>query len=338
MKYFRNVNSANAGGKRSSGLWLYFNFFSSQVMKSILAFVFLFSVALPGFGQQPIIDMHLHAFGFDEYGYPPPPNEITGDIPEAKTDDEVIETVLDQMHRHNIVLAVASGPLDMVLKWKRLAPAHILGGAYTGARDPLPKIPVLQALFSSDSLSILGELGLQYRGLSLADTSLISYLSLAEQMDIPVGVHTGLGDAGAPYGCCPGFRVTLGNPNLIEEVLVRHPKLRVYLMHAGYPYLQETKALLYIYPQLYVDIGVINWALPQEEFYAYLKALIVAGFDKRIMFGTDQMVWPEAIGMAVKNVKEAPFLTENQRRDIFYNNAARFLLLSKDVIVRHQSK
>lgn len=121
--------------------------------------------------------------------------------------------------------------------------------------------------------------------------------------------------------------MTLGNPILVEEVLVRHPQLRLYLMHGGAPYLQETKAILSVYPQVYVDLTTINWILPREEFHSYLRELVRAGFGKRLLFGSDQMVWPEAIGMAVEGIESAAFLTEEEKRDIFYNNAVRFLRL-----------
>jgi len=39
------------------------------------------------------------------------------------------------------------------------------------------------------------------------------------------------------------------------------------------------------------------------------------------------MVWPEAIGMAVDGIESAAFLTAEEKRDIFYNNAVRFLRL-----------
>jgi predicted TIM-barrel fold metal-dependent hydrolase len=45
------------------------------------------------------------------------------------------------------------------------------------------------------------------------------------------------------------------------------------------------------------------------------------------MFGSDQMFWPEAIGMAVDAIEAADFLTREQKADIFHNNAARFLRL-----------
>jgi predicted TIM-barrel fold metal-dependent hydrolase len=56
-----------------------------------------------------------------------------------------------------------------------------------------------------------------------------------------------------------------------------------------------------------------------------LKSLVDAGFADRIMFGGDQMLWPEKITPAIESIEKAEFLTKEQKRDIFYNNAARFL-------------
>ena len=50
----------------------------------------------------------------------------------------------------------------------------------------------------------------------------------------------------------------LSNPLQMEEVLIRHPKLRVYTMHAGWPFLNEMIGLLYAHPQVYADVGILN--------------------------------------------------------------------------------
>ena len=47
------------------------------------------------------------------------------------------------------------------------------------------------------------------------------------------------------------------------------------------------------------------------------------------MFGSDQMRWPEKIGEGIEAIQQAPFLTAEQKRDIFYNNAVRFLRLQQ---------
>ena len=281
----------------------------------------------------PIIDMHLHAFGFDEFGAPPPPNDITGNIPSARTDEAAMRATLDELRKHNVVRALASGPLPDVLRWVAADPQRLIGGYGLGPGDALPDVASLRRMADEKKIAALGELGLQYHGLSASDPAMAPYFALAEELDLPVGIHTGLGGAGTAYNpCCTKFRASLGNPALVEDMLARHPKLRAYLMHAGYPYLAETKAILYSYPQVYVDISALDWMFPRTEFHAYLKALVDAGFGKRIMFGSDQMVWPDAIGLAIDGVGQAAFLSPEQKRDILYNNAARFLRLTPEQI------
>ena len=135
------------------------------------------------------------------------------------------------------------------------------------------------------------------------------------------------GPPGASSIGFPKIRPSHGDPLLLEEVLVRHPRLRLYIMHAGWPLLDRTIALLYAYPQVYLDVAVINWTQPRAEFHRYLRSLVEAGYGKRIMFGSDQMVWPEAIDMSVAAIQSADYLTAEQRGDIFFHNAARFLRL-----------
>ena len=136
-----------------------------------------------------------------------------------------------------------------------------------GPRFPLPDVSVLREDFVPGRLGIMGELGLPYVGVAPNDPQMEPYWALAEELDIPVGVYTGLAPPNTPYQCSPKFRNSLGNPALLEEVLIRHPKLRVYMMHAGYPYLQETKAVMHMYPQVYADLGAIDWLQPREEFH-----------------------------------------------------------------------
>jgi len=286
----------------------------------------------------PIIDMHIHAFSWNHQGNPPPPNPVTGRVPTARTDNEVMEASLAELRRYNVVRAVAGGPREHVLRWLAAEPKRIIGGTMMGPRFPLPDVSVLREDFRARRLGVMGELGLVYAGVAPNDPQMEPYWALAEELDIPVGIHTGLAPPNTPYQCCPKFRNSLGNPALLEEVLIRHQKLRVYLMHAGYPYLQETKAIMHMYPQVYADLAAIDWLRPREEFHEYLRALVRAGFVKRLMFGSDQMVWPEGIGMAIEGIQSAEFLTDEQRRDIFFNNAVRFLRLDEKQFVHSPSK
>jgi uncharacterized protein len=127
----------------------------------------------------------------------------------------------------------------------------------------------------------------------------------------------------------------LTSPFLLEELLIRHPRLRVYVMHYGSPLVDEMIAMLFSHP-LYVDVAGNDWSLPRKEFHSHLRRLVEAGFGKRIMFGSDAMVWPQTIPVAIESIESAEFLTEEQKRDIFYNNAARFLRLSDAEVARHR--
>lgn len=288
--------------------------------------------------RPPIIDVHLHALGVEalqNFG----PNPITHAAPPSSVEENVRRT-LAEMQKYNVVLGIVGGSSvcpgncgEEVARFLAAAPERVWGSAAFGR--PGLNVDSLLAQYSAGKIVAMGEVLAQYEGFSPSDSAFEPYWDLAEKLDIPVGVHTGLSFPGITQMGAPNFRVALGDPILFEGMLNRHPKLRVYLMHAGHPFLAETIGILQVYPEVYVDIAVIDWIQPREEFYAYLKALIRAGFEDRIMFGSDQMVWPDAIGLAIDAIESADFLTEQQKRDIFYNNAARFLKLSREQIRRH---
>ncbi len=297
-------------------------------MRSILLFPLLLVAIATDVRAQPysgpIIDVHLHVGP----AAPGAPNPATGQPTSAATDEDRERLTLEQLHKHDIVLGLVSGPDAAMASMRKRGGDRIWAGAFLDdGRTPLPPPETLRAAFATGDLKVIGEIGAQYHGLNPSDEWLEPYLALAEELDIPVGIHTRLAPPGTPYGCCPKFTVALGNPLQLEPMLKRHPRLRMWLMHAGWPYLQETKAILYMYPQVHADVSVINWIIPRAEFHQYLQALLTAGFGDRLMFGSDQMVWPEAIGQAIEGVDSAPFLDAAQKRAIFHDNAARFLKL-----------
>ncbi len=288
--------------------------------------------------SSPVIDVHLHAYvevspGMSALWTGEPEAQA---LPGASNAEEHMLNTLAEMDRHNVVLAVVSGPEEAVRAWQAAAPDRFIGGAVLN-KDGMPEhsVDAFRDLVKEGVFGVLGELGLQYYGISPDNTDLEPYYAALEEMGVPLALHTGLGPPGAPHSFAPDFRVTLGRPTLLEPVLVRHPDLKVYIMHAGWPYLTETVAMMYIYPKLYADIGVLAWALPTAAFYDALQKLVNAGFGDRLLFGTDQIFWPGALGLAIEKVKDAPFLTDQQKRDILYNNAACFLGLSEEQIAKH---
>jgi hypothetical protein len=297
------------------------------------ALFFAFAPALASSPYRgPIIDMHMHSYG-SSTDTVNPPNPVTGEKPTISAGSNHMTACLQTMKQHHVVLGIVNaGDEDVAsaLAWHDADPGRIIAGVgFDGsAARPVPDIARLSTDVTAGRYKVMGEIGAEYAGKSLSDPVYEPILALAEKYDLPVGVHTGISAPGTSYDpCCRSFRTVYGNPQSIEEALNRHPKLRIYLMHAGWPYTQETVAIMSLYPQVYADLAVIDWIIPREEFHAHLRALIRAGLGKRLMFGSDQMRWPQAIGMAIEGVDSATFLTDEQKQDIFCRNAGRFLRL-----------
>jgi predicted TIM-barrel fold metal-dependent hydrolase len=253
----------------------------------------------------------------------PPPSQ-------AREDQDILSITLQQMEKYNIVKAVVSDEnLEDVYKWKASAPSKFLAGCAFFSIDAADSI-LFRKEFEAKRLQVMGEIGVQYDGMAANDTALESYYALAAEFDVPVLIHCeGIG------GGNHKFDLTAGNPLALQEVLIKYPNLRIYLENAGWPYFEEATALMYRYPNVYADLSTITWIIPEAAFYRYLEALIENGLGERLMYGSDQMVWPEAIGIGIERILKADFLSIEQKRNIFYNNAARFLRLADEEIMQH---
>jgi uncharacterized protein len=336
----------------------------------IVAVIAIGTVAQP---RLPIIDMHMHARTAGHYGPPPQPmcaevrdmpfwdqtktfGESLGSNPppckllmSPATDEKLLQETLEVMKRYKMVGVLGGYDPKLVEKWVAAAPGRFISGldfrldkatgTASSAESSAPFNPLspdaIRALHASGKLRVFAEITNQYGGIAPDDPRMELYWSLAEELDIPVGIHLGPGGPGEPYLGNPKYRARLQSALTLEDTLVRHPKLRVYIMHAGYPLLDDLLALLFTHPQVYVEVSMLNNVEPRAGFYRFLKAIVDAGYANRVMFGSDQMVWPGLIEPAIRSIETAPFLTKRQKRDIFYNNAARFLRLGKDEISKH---
>lgn len=320
--------------------------------------VFLAATAGRAEAPPPVIDMHLHAYAADQMG-PPPLAMCTpmGPFPvwdpatpygetflrmhkqprcddpiwSPESDQALLERTIAQLEKHN-VYGVIGGHTERVGRFVDAAPERLWFGQELRLGPDAPTPQQLVAMHAAGRLDVVAEIVTQYQGILPNDERLAPYWAAFEAADLPAGIHVGPGPPGVVYLGSGGYRAHMHSALTIEEVLVRHPRLRVYLMHAGYPFLDDLLATLYAHPQLYVGIGVIVYTQPRAAFYRYLQAIVDAGFGKRVMFGSDQMVWPETIGRSIRVIEEAPFLTDEQKRDILFGNAARFLRLSDEQI------
>jgi uncharacterized protein len=298
----------------------------------------------------PVIDVHVHAM--DESGpnaAPMCPNtpKFTASDPATKeahfgwvqeectpklypaAKGEYIKDVVAEMEWLNVTAVVFGDPTS-VEKWKTAAPKRVIPGTnFSKGRGPESRIPIdeLRKDFTQNGFKVMGEIGLQYEGLSPSDPSVDRYFALAEELDVPVAIHMGTGGSGRANITTPTFRGSKGDPLLLEDLLARHPKLRVQVMHAGYPMIDNMLTLLQANSHVYVDVAGLIWSYPLKEVNRYIERLVTAGFEDRVMFGTDQLVWPKLMTYSISIIQNADYLTSEQKRDILYNNAVRFLRL-----------
>ena len=284
-------------------------------MKTILITLFLIPIlAIAQDGIKPIIDVHLH--GYTERTYRPIPG-----APESY--EEFKSEIKKQFEKFNIVYAVKSGgKFDSDMEEKML-------NGYEGNNVPTIDTLEFEKQIDEGKIQVWGELMLMFNGMTIADPEFAPYLKICEDKGIPIALHAGQGPPRI-YKRYPKFRLNLGDPLLIDEVLIKYPKLKIYLMHAGIPFYENTLALMEQYPQVYCDLGAVLWIDKGLSPYHVKDFLIKAkeyGFIDRIMYGSDAMYWPSYIERSIKKLDSFEFLSAQDKSKIFYENAVRFFEL-----------
>jgi hypothetical protein len=223
--------------------------------------------------RPPIIDMHMHTglphdvpAGAPAFCRPEP---CQGEGGATANPADNLKKTLEQMDRYNIVKGFLSG-VD-VGQWTNAAPGRFIASPFI-LKPGSSELEKLRQEYVSGRFTGMGEIATQLNGIPPNDPSLEPYFKLAEDLDLPVLIHTlGIG----PY--MPHFRSAAGSPMLLEDVLLSHPKLRLFVENAGYPYRDEMIAMMYQYPQLHADVSTISWIIPRTAFYDYLQAFVRAG-------------------------------------------------------------
>ena len=279
-----------------------------------------------GYAAPPVIDMHFHAWPYGADGPPDHPKNL-----------EVMHRAIQGLRQHNVVLAATSGPQAFLERWSREAPERLMLGPVLpceGGLNPnwyqypcfangaeFPDLVWLRSQYENGAYQVMGEIFTQYAGMSYDDSRMAPYYELAQELGIPVAFHTHSAPPLTATRCCPNFRISYGDPMLLEEVLIRYPKLRVQIMHANplvYPMLLDLMAQ---YPKIYVELSPFQRILKREKFHRMLKLFKEAGVLSRVMFGTDG----DDHGAAIEAYRSADFLSPNELDGLLCKNAARFL-------------
>ena len=119
-------------------------------------------------------------------------------------------------------------------------------------------------------------------------------LELAKKHDLVFQIHTGAGDP-------PACDLRLMNPNSLYELLNTElaGKVRIVIVHAGFPYGYEAAFLAANYPNVYTDISSTVSYLGRAVETELRKVLDVCPHNK-IMFGSDGGGYPDQSWFAAK--------------------------------------
>ncbi len=239
----------------------------------------------------------------------------------------LLKQTLEYMDKNNVKVGVLSGENDLVQSWAKAHPTRFIPSFSpdTSLKDHQAAASQFEREIEQGKWRAMGELGLAYDGLALNDPQLFPYYEVCERKGIPVFFHTGLDGPEPQQLVSPKFRIELGDPLLLQDVVIRFPRLKVIIMHMGWPYADHALYMLYAYPNVYLDTAVVNWILGPSLFNRMLKEAVDTVGSDRILFGSDQMVWPQMITPAVQAIVKADYLSMEDKRRILWGNAASLL-------------
>ena len=256
-----------------------------------------------------IIDAHCHIY----------PDKIAQRAADSTGDfydlipvfDGKISTLLEQGEKvgieHFIVQSVATSPSQVSSINKFIANAVAQGkGMFTGLGTLHPESESLEA--EVEEIIALGLKGVKLhpdiQQFRIDDPRMMKIYELCEGK-LPILLHTG------------DSRFDYSNPNRVKPVLDTFKNLTVVGAHlGGWSVWDEAVKVLPAYENFYVDCSSSLYTLSSEKATELIKAY---GTD-RVLFGTDYPMWDT---QTEKDSFMKLDLTEEEREDILYNNAAR---------------
>jgi uncharacterized protein len=145
------------------------------------------------------------------------------------------------------------------------------------------------------------------------DARLYPLYAKAEELDIPVLLHTG-------SSVFPASRIKYGDPLFLDDVAADFPSLKIVLAHSGRPiWYDHAFAMARLRPNVYMEVA----GLPPQRLLTYFPELEKVA-DK-VIFGSD---WPSVptLKRNVETMRGLP-LSDKAKQKILGDNAARVLKL-----------
>jgi predicted TIM-barrel fold metal-dependent hydrolase len=272
-------------------------------------------------GQAEIIDVHLHAWwvgGWEVLFNPHGP---------AVTDEQIFADTLAQMDALGISKSVLSGPNLVTLDYCRRAPDRFIPiwGPDWHLTDRVGEEARFEEAIEAHGFRGLGEIAMQYAGIPVNDDRFYPLYEICQARHLPVLLHTWFDGRNFLGGRARSFRVRLGDPLLVEDIAAAFPDLKIVMAHMGYPFVEQATYMLYAHSNVYMDVSTVNWFFGRAAFHRWLRGVVETVGPDKVLYGSDKMNRPERIPVAVSAVRDAPFLSEEDKHKILGDNARRLL-------------
>lgn len=132
---------------------------------------------------------------------------------------------------------------------------------------------------------------------TVRDYTFVKACEICRDLDIPLQIHTGLGDT-------PDCNIVRCNPALLTDA-INHPRCKdttLVLIHGGYPYLEQLGMMVNHYKNVYCDISsFIPFASIACE--DKVKSLMELAPLNKVFFGTDGGIILESLWYGAINFK-----------------------------------
>jgi uncharacterized protein len=185
-------------------------------------------------------------------------------------------------------------PNEYIADYVKAHPEKLIGFA---AVDPM-KDNVHEVLeHAIFDLKLRGvKLGPIYQNIHPLDPKMMPVYEFCERHNLPILIHQG-----TTFPQKAPLKYSL--PILMEDVAMKHPKLKVVIAHMGHPWIEDTIVLIRKQPNFYSDISALHYR--PWQFY---NALIIAkeyGVLKKLLFGSDfPFTNPDATIEALNNFNQ----------------------------------
>ena len=154
------------------------------------------------------------------------------------------------------------------------------------------------------------------------DPAFIPLFAKAEELGIPVLMHSGYAAAGANAPGGGGFELAYSRPiPHVDSLAARHPDLTIIMAHPAWPWIQEQVAVALHKSNVFIDLS--GWApryIPKE-----LISEASGRLRKKVLFGSD---YPYISPVTWLEQFQELDIRDGSRPLILHDNAARILNLA----------